>query len=146
MRIAGVLVRSLRRVVNFVGRHVMFHLWIGEMQPECQSQHFAFVLFQHRVGSCAYASAVHDRVTFTGSKAAKFPVFWNLDPRRTERVSESIREELDEIIGYEMSDPRVGSACVSEVHLSPDFRRAHIRLTLAGTVEEQTATLDALSH
>jgi ribosome-binding factor A len=69
-----------------------------------------------------------------------------LDPHRAERVSESIREELTELIGYEMSDPRVGSASVSEVHVSPDFRRAHIRLTLAGTPQEQNATLAALNH
>ncbi|HLX43019.1 MAG TPA: 30S ribosome-binding factor RbfA [Bryobacteraceae bacterium] len=69
-----------------------------------------------------------------------------MDPHRTERVSESIREELDELIGYEMSDPRVGPATVSEVLLSPDFRRAHIRLVLAGSPEEQAATLDAITH
>jgi len=69
-----------------------------------------------------------------------------LDPHRTERVSESIREELDELISYEMSDPRVGTATVSEVHLSPDFRRAHIQLVLSGTVREQAETLDALNH
>ena len=69
-----------------------------------------------------------------------------MDPHRTERVSESIREELDELIGYEMSDPRVGPATVAEVLLSPDFRRAHVRLTLGGTAEEQKATLEALAH
>ncbi len=45
-----------------------------------------------------------------------------------------------------MSDPRVGPASVAEVHLSPDFRRAHIRLILSGTPREQATTLDALSH
>jgi len=69
-----------------------------------------------------------------------------LDPHRTERVSESIREELEELIGYEMSDPRVGGASVSEVLLSPDFRRAHVRLVLTGSPEEQAATIDALTH
>jgi ribosome-binding factor A len=69
-----------------------------------------------------------------------------LDPHRAERVSESIREELEELIGYEMSDPRVGSATVSEVHLSPDFRHAHVSLLLHGTAEEQSATLDAINH
>ena len=69
-----------------------------------------------------------------------------MDPHRAERVSESIREELEELIGYEMSDPRVGSATVSEVHLSPDFRHAHISLILQGSAEEQTATLDAINH
>jgi ribosome-binding factor A len=69
-----------------------------------------------------------------------------LDPYRHERVSESIREELDELIAYEMSDPRVGSATVTEVLISPDYRKAVIRLALIGTGEEQAATLAALNH
>jgi ribosome-binding factor A len=69
-----------------------------------------------------------------------------LDPHRTERVSESIREELEEIISYELSDPRVGTATISEVHISPDFRRALISLVLTGTPAEQADTLDALNH
>ena len=69
-----------------------------------------------------------------------------MDPHRAERVSESIREELEELIGYEMSDPRVGPATVSEVLLSPDLRRAHVRLLLSGSPEEQAQTLDAITH
>lgn len=69
-----------------------------------------------------------------------------MDPHRTERVSEIIREELEELIGYEMSDPRIGSASVVEVHLSPDFRHALVTLLLSGTAAEQNATLEALSH
>lgn len=67
-----------------------------------------------------------------------------MDPHRNERVSESIREELDELIGYEMSDPRVGLASVSEVHLSPDLRKAVVSLVLGGTEAEQAVTLDAV--
>jgi ribosome-binding factor A len=69
-----------------------------------------------------------------------------LDPHRNERVSESIREELEEMISSELADPRVGGATVTEVLISPDFRRAHIRLTLLGSAEEQEQTLDALNH
>lgn len=69
-----------------------------------------------------------------------------MDPYRTDRVSESIREELDELIGYEMSDPRVGPATVAEVHLSLDFRHAHVTLVLTGNAAEQSATLDAVNH
>jgi ribosome-binding factor A len=69
-----------------------------------------------------------------------------LDAHRIERVSESIREELDELIGYELSDPRVGTANVTEVHISPDFRHAHVRLALAGSEQEQAGTLEALEH
>jgi ribosome-binding factor A len=69
-----------------------------------------------------------------------------LDPHRNERLSEAIREELEELIGYEMSDPRVGTASVTEVQLSPDFRQAYVRLSLNGAAEEQAATLEALMH
>ena len=44
-----------------------------------------------------------------------------MEGHRAERVTEAIREELGEIIGYEMSDPRIGSATVTEVHVSPDL-------------------------
>jgi ribosome-binding factor A len=76
----------------------------------------------------------------------KLGVNWNLDPHRHERVSEGIREELDELISYELSDPRIGPATVAEVHLSPDFRRAHVMLLLVGSPEEQAATLAAVDH
>ncbi|HEX5431577.1 MAG TPA: 30S ribosome-binding factor RbfA [Bryobacteraceae bacterium] len=69
-----------------------------------------------------------------------------MDPHRSERLSETIREELEELIGYEMSDPRIGGACVTEVHLSPDFRHAYVRLALAGSADEQAATIEAISH
>lgn len=69
-----------------------------------------------------------------------------LDPRRQERVSTGLREELEELINYELSDPRVGGASVAEVLLSPDFKRAHVRLLLDGTSEEQSATLAAIDH
>jgi ribosome-binding factor A len=53
---------------------------------------------------------------------------------------------LDELINYELTDPRVGDAAVTEVHVSPDFRRAHVRLLLHGTAQEQAATLEAINH
>jgi ribosome-binding factor A len=31
-----------------------------------------------------------------------------MDSHRTERVSEALREELAEMIAYELSDPRIG--------------------------------------
>jgi ribosome-binding factor A len=69
-----------------------------------------------------------------------------VDPHRHDRVSESIREELDELIGYELTDPRIGTATVTEVHISPDYRHAHVRLALQGDTVEQKNTLEALEH
>ncbi len=69
-----------------------------------------------------------------------------MDPYRHERISASIREELDELIAYEMSDPRVGDATVTEILISPDYRKAVVRLALKGTAKEQADTVEALNH
>ncbi len=69
-----------------------------------------------------------------------------VDPHRRERVTESIREELEELIGYDLTDPRVGSATVTEVHISPDYKHAHVRVALQGNADEQKSTLQALEH
>ena len=57
-----------------------------------------------------------------------------------------MREELEELIGYELDDPRIGGVSVTEALLSPDFRQAHIRLLLHGTPQEQEQTLEAIKH
>ena len=50
---------------------------------------------------------------------------------RVERISEAIREELTELISFELSDPRIGSATVTEVQISPDKRHAFVRIAIA---------------
>lgn len=57
-----------------------------------------------------------------------------------------MREELEELIGYELSDPRVGSATVTEVLISPDFRHAIVRLACVGTPLEQEDTVAGVNH
>ena len=69
-----------------------------------------------------------------------------LDPHRNERVSETLREELEELVNYELSDPRIGQVTISEVHVSPDYRHAHIQLVLSGNAQQQADTLAALDH
>lgn len=69
-----------------------------------------------------------------------------MERHRSERISEAIREELEEIISYEMSDPRIEIAGISEVNISPDGKKANVRLILAGEPAHQRRTLDALQH
>jgi ribosome-binding factor A len=69
-----------------------------------------------------------------------------MDPRRAERVSEALREELEEIIAYELEDPRIQAADVVEVLISPDARHAHIRIRTEGDAEAQADTVAALEH
>jgi ribosome-binding factor A len=68
-----------------------------------------------------------------------------MDPRRSERLSEAIREELEEIIRYELSDPRIDIEAISEVLLSPDSKQAHVRLLLHSDAKKQAQTLEALT-
>lgn len=67
-----------------------------------------------------------------------------MEAHRAERVSETIREELTELIGYEMSDPRVGAVEVTEVVLAPDLRHARVRISLAGDEHARGEALRAL--
>ncbi len=69
-----------------------------------------------------------------------------LDPHRHDRVTESIREEIEQMINFELADPRVGSVAVTTVHVSPDYRRAVILLAMKGTTKEQNETLEGVKH
>jgi len=62
------------------------------------------------------------------------------------RVSEALREELSEIIGFETEDPRLLAVDVTEVHLSQDGRHANVRVGVRGTEAEQEKSLAALEH
>jgi ribosome-binding factor A len=64
---------------------------------------------------------------------------------RTERISEALREELTEMIGYELSDPRVASATVTGLEVSPDKRHALVRIRVDEGVDRDKA-LAALEH
>jgi ribosome-binding factor A len=45
-----------------------------------------------------------------------------MDEHRSQRVSAAVREELTEIIGFEMEDPRLAAVDVTDVTVSPDSR------------------------
>jgi ribosome-binding factor A len=62
-----------------------------------------------------------------------------MDSHRNERVSEALREELGEIIAYEMSDPRIGSAVVTGVHVSPDLKHAQVHVGFSDSAEAAEA-------
>src|SRR5579883_404266 len=69
-----------------------------------------------------------------------------MDEHRVGRVSEAIREELSEIIGFEMDDPRLEAVDVTDVHVSPDSRHAHVKVDVAGDEREQNQAIAALEH
>jgi len=69
-----------------------------------------------------------------------------MDERRTIRVSEALREELSEIIGFETNDTRLLSIEVVDSQVSPDGRYATVRVTARGTEREQKESMAALEH
>jgi ribosome-binding factor A len=69
-----------------------------------------------------------------------------MDERRTSRVSEAVREELSEIIGFETDDPRLLAVEVVDVHVSPDGRHANIKVAIRGEEREQRHSMAALEH
>jgi ribosome-binding factor A len=71
---------------------------------------------------------------------------FEMDERRTLRVSEAVREELAEIIGFELEDPKLLAVDVTEVHVSPDSRHASVKVAVRGTEREQAQALAALEH
>lgn len=69
-----------------------------------------------------------------------------MDERRSLRVSEAVREELAELVGFELDDPRLRTVTVSRVEVSPDSRHARVKVILDGAEQHQHATLAALEH
>ncbi|HEV7681854.1 MAG TPA: 30S ribosome-binding factor RbfA [Pyrinomonadaceae bacterium] len=66
--------------------------------------------------------------------------------RRPERVADTIREEISQIVGYELEDPRLTMVTVTDVRLSGDRRDAQVFITVAGDEEEHRLALEALRH
>src|ERR1051325_11110851 len=66
--------------------------------------------------------------------------------RRTDRLAEQIREEVSQIVGYELDDDRIGFVTVTDVRVSPDLATARVFVSVLGSAEEQKRSLDALNH
>ena len=66
--------------------------------------------------------------------------------RRPERFAEALREEIAEVVGFELDDPRVVSATVTEVVISGDMRDAKVFVFIQGTDAEVQEALKTLRH
>lgn len=66
--------------------------------------------------------------------------------RRPERFAEALREEIAEVVGFELDDPRVVSATVTEVVVSSDLRDAKVFVFIQGTDTEVHEVLKTLRH
>ena len=69
-----------------------------------------------------------------------------MDTRRAERLSEALREELAELIEYELQDPRLAGISVTEARLVPDGRHLLVTVAVKGNAAERQLGMEALTH
>jgi len=65
---------------------------------------------------------------------------------RTERIADTLREEIAQIVGYELEDPRLTMVTVTEVRVADDLRDASVYVTVQGDEHEHELALRALRH
>lgn len=65
--------------------------------------------------------------------------------QRSNRVGEQMKQEMMEIIGRKLKDPRVGFVTVTAVDVTGDLSQATAYITSLGTAEEREATLAGLT-
>ena len=66
--------------------------------------------------------------------------------RRPERLAESLKEEISEVVGYELDDPDLQNATVTDVEVSPDLKDAKVYVLVSGEEAEIKRTLKNLQH
>jgi len=64
--------------------------------------------------------------------------------RRPERVADILRDQISQIVGYELEDPRITMVTVTDVRLSGNLKAARVYVTVAGNEEEHKLALAAL--
>src|SRR5437867_1162143 len=66
--------------------------------------------------------------------------------RRPERLAESLKEEIAEVVGFELDDPRLETVTVTDVEVAPDLRDAKVYVLVVGDESEVEAALKTLRH
>ena len=61
-------------------------------------------------------------------------------------MADTLREEITEIVGYELEDPRVQTATVTDVRVSEDLRNANVFVLVKGTEKEIESALVTLNR
>ncbi len=66
--------------------------------------------------------------------------------RRPERLAEALKDEIAEVVGFELDDPRVQSAIVTDVNVSENLRDAKVFVLVEGSEDEIRKALKTLQH
>lgn len=65
--------------------------------------------------------------------------------QRSHRVGEQMKQEMMEIVGRKLKDPRVGFVTITAVEVTGDLSKATAYITTLGNEEEKEATLAGLT-
>ncbi|MGI8544222.1 MAG: 30S ribosome-binding factor RbfA [Aridibacter sp.] len=65
---------------------------------------------------------------------------------RAERLAESLREVVTEIVGYELEDPRLEAVTVTDVRVAENLRNANVYVVVEGDEAEIKEAMLALGR
>lgn len=63
---------------------------------------------------------------------------------RPNRLAETLKEEISELIRMELKDPRLGFVTLTRVEVAGDLAHAKVYVSVLGTEEEGTTSLEVL--
>jgi len=66
--------------------------------------------------------------------------------RRAERLAEALKDEIAEVVGFELDDPRLEAVTVTDVSVSDDLRDAKVYVLVQGSESEIKEALGALEQ
>ena len=66
--------------------------------------------------------------------------------RRTNRMGDLVRAELSDLLLREVQDPRIKLVSLTSVEVTPDMRRAAVRVSVLGDESQRLGALEALRH
>lgn len=66
--------------------------------------------------------------------------------RRPERLAEGLKVQIAEVVGFELTDPRLESVVVTDVTVSDDLRDAKVFCFIQGSEDDISSALKALRN
>src|SRR2546421_370250 len=66
--------------------------------------------------------------------------------RRPERLAESLKVEIAEVVGFELEDPRVDMVTVTDVEVANDLSDAKVYVLVPGSEDDINKALKTLQH
>ncbi|EHQ91361.1 30S ribosome-binding factor RbfA [Desulfosporosinus youngiae] len=69
-----------------------------------------------------------------------------MSKHRPNRLAETLKEEISQLIRVELKDPRIGFVTLTSVDVADDLSHAKVYVSVLGTEEEGNASLNSLNR